>query len=102
MFFAPKAKGEGHIVVCVRVESTKGSSDAVALAGKHIIPILLQKGLIKSFSTTQAIPGQAIPGMGMPAGTIISPAPVADTMVPPVAVPQPDAAPARRDSANGN
>jgi hypothetical protein len=61
----------------------------------------LQKGLIKSFATTQPIPGQPIPGMGMPAGTVISPSPVADAMVP-IAVPQPDAAPVRGDSVNGN
>jgi cell division protein FtsI/penicillin-binding protein 2 len=49
VFFAPKAKGPGHVVVCIRIESTKGSSDAVKLAGEHIIPILLQHGYIKSF-----------------------------------------------------
>ena len=97
VFFAPKAKGAGHVVVCIRIESTKGSSDAVALAGKHVIPLLLQKGLIKSFSTAQLIPGQAIPGM--PAGNVVSPVPVADTMAP-AARPQPDAAPAREDSVN--
>jgi hypothetical protein len=35
-------------VVCIRVESTKGSSDAVKLAGKHVIPFLREKGYIKS------------------------------------------------------
>ncbi|HXI00999.1 MAG TPA: FtsW/RodA/SpoVE family cell cycle protein [Sphingobacteriaceae bacterium] len=49
VFFAPKAKGTGHIVVCVRVESTKGSSDAVKVAGQHVIPFLVKKGYIKSF-----------------------------------------------------
>ncbi|RWY54247.1 FtsW/RodA/SpoVE family cell cycle protein [Mucilaginibacter gilvus] len=48
VFFAPKQKGSGNIVVCVRIESTKGSSDAVKLAGKHVIPFLLKKGYIKS------------------------------------------------------
>jgi cell division protein FtsW (lipid II flippase)/cell division protein FtsI/penicillin-binding protein 2 len=48
VFFAPMAKGTGNIVVCVRIESTKGSSDAVHLAGKHIIPLLIKKGYIKS------------------------------------------------------
>nr|AGU12355.1 Cell cycle protein [uncultured organism] len=54
-FFAPKAKGPGNMVVCVRVESTKGSSDAVKLAGQHVIPYLLKKGYIKSIvpETTQ-------------------------------------------------
>jgi hypothetical protein len=51
VFFAPKAKGGGHIVVCVRIEATKGSSDAVKLAGKHIIPKLLEKGYIRSFNS---------------------------------------------------
>jgi hypothetical protein len=36
-------------VVCIRIEGTKGSSDAVALAGEHIIPLLLQSNYIKSF-----------------------------------------------------
>jgi cell division protein FtsW (lipid II flippase) len=48
VFFAPKAKGPGNMVVCIRVESTKGSSDAVKLAGQHVIPYLLKKGYIKS------------------------------------------------------
>jgi cell division protein FtsW (lipid II flippase)/cell division protein FtsI/penicillin-binding protein 2 len=50
VFFAPKANGTGNIVVCVRIESTKGSSDAVHLAGKHVIPFLLKKGYIKSMT----------------------------------------------------
>jgi cell division protein FtsW (lipid II flippase) len=48
VFFAPMAKGQGNVVVCVRIESTKGSSDAVHLAGKHVIPFLVKKGYIKS------------------------------------------------------
>jgi len=47
VFFAPMAKGNGNIVCCIRIESTRGSSDAVHLAGNHIIPILLKKGYIK-------------------------------------------------------
>jgi hypothetical protein len=35
-------------VVCVRIESTKGSSDAVRLAANHVIPFLKEKGYIKS------------------------------------------------------
>jgi cell division protein FtsI/penicillin-binding protein 2 len=49
VFFAPKANGPGHIVVCVRIENAKGSSEAVKLAGKHIIPKLLERGYIKGF-----------------------------------------------------
>jgi cell division protein FtsW (lipid II flippase) len=52
VFFAPKAKGPGNMVVCIRVESTKGSSDAVKLAGQHVIPYLLKKGYIKSIVQT--------------------------------------------------
>ena len=48
VFFAPMAKGEGNIVVCIRIESTRGSSDAVRLAGEHVIPALLKEGYIKS------------------------------------------------------
>jgi cell division protein FtsW (lipid II flippase) len=47
-FFAPKANGSGNMVVCVRIEATKGSSDAVKLAGRHVVPFLLKKGYIKS------------------------------------------------------
>ncbi len=56
VFFAPKASGTGHVVVCVRIENTKGSSDAIKLAGKHVIPILLQRGYIKSFEPTILLP----------------------------------------------
>ena len=49
VFFAPKATGPGHVVVCVRIEGTKGSSDAVKLAGKHIVPLLIARNYIKSF-----------------------------------------------------
>ncbi|SHM20902.1 FtsW/RodA/SpoVE family cell cycle protein [Mucilaginibacter sp. OK098] len=48
VFFAPMAKGKGNIVVCIRVESTRGSSDAVRLAGQHVIPLLIKEGYIKS------------------------------------------------------
>ena len=48
VFFAPEAKGTSNMVVCIRIESTRGSSDAVKLAGKHVIPFLLKKGYIKS------------------------------------------------------
>jgi cell division protein FtsI/penicillin-binding protein 2 len=49
VFFAPKAKGPGHVVVCIRIEKTKGSSVAVRLAGSHVVPILTKYGYIKSF-----------------------------------------------------
>jgi cell division protein FtsI/penicillin-binding protein 2 len=49
VFFAPKAKGAGHIVVCIRIEKTKGSSDAVRLAGSLVIPKLKEMGYIKGF-----------------------------------------------------
>jgi cell division protein FtsI/penicillin-binding protein 2 len=54
VFFAPKAKGSGHIVVCVRIERTKGSSDAVKLAGRYVIPHLLRRGYIRSFNSAGA------------------------------------------------
>lgn len=49
VFFAPEANGNGHLVVCVRIEGTKGSSDAVRLAGRHIVPLLMERNYIKSF-----------------------------------------------------
>lgn len=50
VFFAPKVNGPGHVVVCVRIEDAKGSSEAVKLAGKYVVPLLLQKGYIKGFT----------------------------------------------------
>jgi cell division protein FtsI/penicillin-binding protein 2 len=55
-FFAPKANGAGHIVVCVRIEDAKGSSVAVRMAGKHVIPKLLELGYVKSFETEEPGP----------------------------------------------
>ena len=49
VFFAPNAARTGHTVVCIRIEATKGSRDAVNLAGKHVIPYLRQKGYINGF-----------------------------------------------------
>ena len=49
VFFVPKATGTGHIVTCIRIEDAIGSSEAVKLAGKDVIPILLKMGYIKSF-----------------------------------------------------
>ena len=56
VFFAPKPTGTGHIVVCVRIEKAKGSSEAVKLAGKHVVPILLQRGYIKGFEAAVVKP----------------------------------------------
>lgn len=53
VFFTPKASGPGHIVTCIRLEAAKGSSEAVRLAGSFVIPILLQKGYIKSFENSE-------------------------------------------------
>jgi cell division protein FtsW (lipid II flippase) len=53
VFFAPKANGTGHIVVCVRIESTRGSSNAVHLAGLDVIPHLIKEGYIKSFEAVE-------------------------------------------------
>ncbi|MGZ3837903.1 MAG: FtsW/RodA/SpoVE family cell cycle protein [Flavisolibacter sp.] len=49
VFFAPEAQGPGHIVVCIRMEKAKGSSEAVKLAGKYIIPKLLERGYVRGF-----------------------------------------------------
>jgi cell division protein FtsW (lipid II flippase) len=57
VFFAPKAKRSGHLVVCIRIEGAKGSSEAVRLAGKHIIPILLEGNYIKSFDPLKRVEG---------------------------------------------
>lgn len=48
-FFVPKADGQGYIAVCVRMEDARGSSEAVWVAGKHVIPQLLKQGYIKGF-----------------------------------------------------
>jgi cell division protein FtsW (lipid II flippase) len=48
VFFAPMANNKGNLVVCIRIESTKGSADAVRLAGRDVIPLLLKQGYIKS------------------------------------------------------
>lgn len=50
VFFAPNSKSTGYTVVCIRIESTKGSSDAVKLAGERIIPVLVQKGYMRSIN----------------------------------------------------
>ena len=44
----------GHIVVCIRIEGTKGSSNAVRAAGRHVIPKLIAGGYIKGFEIAGA------------------------------------------------
>jgi cell division protein FtsI/penicillin-binding protein 2 len=53
VFFAPKANGNGNTVVCIRIEDTKGSSSAIQVAGKDVIPHLIQMGYIKGFNRDQ-------------------------------------------------
>jgi cell division protein FtsW (lipid II flippase) len=53
-FFAPRATGSGHIVVCVRIEDCKGSSVAIKAAGQHVIPKLLERGYIRDFDAPKA------------------------------------------------
>jgi cell division protein FtsW (lipid II flippase) len=48
VFFAPSGKVPGNTVVCIRIESTKGSANAVKLAGRDVIPLLIKKGYIRS------------------------------------------------------
>lgn len=60
-FFAPMAKGKGNIVVCIRIESTKGSSDAVHLAGRSIIPLLVRSGYIKNITPDRKMATESEP-----------------------------------------
>jgi cell division protein FtsW (lipid II flippase) len=50
VFFAPNANAAGYTVTCIRIEATRGSSDAVKLAAEIVIPLLVQKGYIKSIN----------------------------------------------------
>ncbi len=52
VFFAPKVKGTGYIVACVRLEDAKGSSEAVRLAGTTVIPFLVKRGYAKGIEPT--------------------------------------------------
>lgn len=54
VFFAQKKSGKGHIVVCIRIESTRGSSKAVLLAGKHVVPALLKLGYVSDLKEAAA------------------------------------------------
>lgn len=46
VFFAPNKSGKGNVVVCIRIESTRGSSKAVLLAGQHVVPALKALGYV--------------------------------------------------------
>lgn len=46
VFFAANKIEKGNIVVCIRIESTRGSSKAVLLAGQHVVPILKSMGYL--------------------------------------------------------
>ncbi|SDL77364.1 FtsW/RodA/SpoVE family cell cycle protein [Pedobacter antarcticus] len=48
VFFAPDGHGNGETVVCIRIEATRGSSDATRLAAETVVPILRQQGYITS------------------------------------------------------
>jgi cell division protein FtsW (lipid II flippase) len=51
VFFAPHPDAAaGYTVTCIRIEATKGSSEAVKLAADVVIPLLVQKGYIKSIN----------------------------------------------------
>ena len=50
VFFAPNSKGTGFTVACIRIESTKGSSEAIRLAAEQVIPILVQKGYMSAIT----------------------------------------------------
>jgi len=55
VFFAPSLKGGGHIVTCIRIEDAKGSSSAVTLAGRLVIPELRRRGYLTGFDTEQEL-----------------------------------------------
>ncbi|CAN5382592.1 hypothetical protein BH11BAC5_BH11BAC5_29610 [soil metagenome] len=65
VFFAPETKGTGHLVVCIRIEGAKGSSDAVRLAGRHIVPLLVERNYIKSFDPLKKMEGSMASDNGM-------------------------------------
>ncbi len=65
VFYAPEVKGTGHLVVCIRIEGAKGSSDAVRLAGRHIVPLLLAGNYIKSFDQLKKTEGSMTSDYGI-------------------------------------
>jgi cell division protein FtsW (lipid II flippase) len=50
VFFATNSNHTDYTVVCIRIESTKGSSEAIKLAGNLVIPILVQRGYLTSIN----------------------------------------------------
>ena len=50
VFFAPDGSRTGYTVVCIRIEATRGSSEAVRVAGETVIPLLVRKGYMKSIN----------------------------------------------------
>ncbi|CAM4384295.1 cell division protein FtsW, lipid II flippase [Pedobacter westerhofensis] len=50
VFFAPNPGTADYTVTCIRIEATKGSSEAVKLAADVVIPLLAGKGYIKSIN----------------------------------------------------
>jgi cell division protein FtsW (lipid II flippase)/membrane peptidoglycan carboxypeptidase len=62
VFFAPKGNGPGNLVVCVRVEETKGSSIAVQLAGSIVVPMLRQAGYLRGFNEAPRATADVVPG----------------------------------------
>ena len=50
VFFAPDPHTAGYTVVCIRIEATKGSSEAIKLAGQKVIPLLVQNGYMRSIN----------------------------------------------------
>lgn len=50
VFFAPNGKPADYTVVCIRIESTKGSSEAIRVAGSAIIPVLLKNGYMQTIN----------------------------------------------------
>jgi cell division protein FtsW (lipid II flippase)/cell division protein FtsI/penicillin-binding protein 2 len=55
VFFAPNPYGTGYTVTCIRIEKTKGSSDAVHMAGRDVIPYLLKMGYIRSIIPAKTV-----------------------------------------------
>jgi cell division protein FtsW (lipid II flippase) len=49
VFFAPTPDGQSNTVVCVRIEQTGSSADAVRLADSVVVPVLVEAGYLASF-----------------------------------------------------
>ncbi|WP_375447027.1 FtsW/RodA/SpoVE family cell cycle protein [uncultured Fibrella sp.] len=48
-FFAPTPSGRSHTVVCIRIEEGDKSANAVALANRQLVPVLIRHGYLGSF-----------------------------------------------------